>query len=341
MDIGTKIRELRKKKGITQEALASALSVTPQAVSKWESSLSYPDITLIPTIAAYFGVSLDTLFDFDIKEIKDNIEKILNDAWDYLFDDTTHYIEIIQTALKEYPENEALLSALLDAYEYDLRTRNNTGHLDEMIELSQKLITESTDLERICSVKEIQAAAYLAKGSYTEAKTVIESLPVHVTLRDDVMSFRLSGRDKLNGAVLSRCSHLQSLYEACMNEGDAWFKMDSATKFRDYTPDDFIPNALHAYRQGLTVLETFLIPNTTGQRRYLWDGMQTFHYSFRQRIAACMKRMGQFEECSAEIEEAYRIISTSWDDFEEKRDYYMEPFNKYLTEYGLEEFTKQ
>ena len=77
-----------------------------------------------------------------------------------------------------------------------------------------------------------------------------------------------------------------------MNEGDAWFKMDSATKFRDYTPADFIPNALHAYRQGLTVLETFLIPNTTGQRRYLWDGMQTFHYSFRQRIAACMKRMG-------------------------------------------------
>ena len=37
INIGNKIRELRKKKGITQEALASVLFVSPQAVSKWES----------------------------------------------------------------------------------------------------------------------------------------------------------------------------------------------------------------------------------------------------------------------------------------------------------------
>ena len=40
INIGNKIRELRKKKGITQEALASVLSVSPQAVSKWESGIS-------------------------------------------------------------------------------------------------------------------------------------------------------------------------------------------------------------------------------------------------------------------------------------------------------------
>lgn len=54
INIGNKIRELRKKKGITQEVLASVLSVSPQAVSKWESGLTYPDMEMIPVIAGYF-----------------------------------------------------------------------------------------------------------------------------------------------------------------------------------------------------------------------------------------------------------------------------------------------
>ncbi len=60
--IGTQIKSLRKSKGITQRAFASALKVTPQAVSKWERNQSYPDITILPAIAGYFGVSMDTLF---------------------------------------------------------------------------------------------------------------------------------------------------------------------------------------------------------------------------------------------------------------------------------------
>ena len=68
--IGKKILELRKKKGITQEALASVLSVSPQAISKWESALTYPDIEMIPVIAGYFEVSMDILFDYDVREMK-------------------------------------------------------------------------------------------------------------------------------------------------------------------------------------------------------------------------------------------------------------------------------
>ena len=40
INIGNKIRELRKKKGVTQEGLATVLKVSPQAVSKWESGVS-------------------------------------------------------------------------------------------------------------------------------------------------------------------------------------------------------------------------------------------------------------------------------------------------------------
>lgn len=62
--LGNKIRMLRINKNITQEELAQKLSVSSQAVSKWERSISSPDITLLPVIARYFGITLDELFNY-------------------------------------------------------------------------------------------------------------------------------------------------------------------------------------------------------------------------------------------------------------------------------------
>jgi len=61
---GEIIYNLRKEKGITQERLAEFLGVSTPAVSKWETGQSYPDITLLPEIASYFGVTIDHLMDF-------------------------------------------------------------------------------------------------------------------------------------------------------------------------------------------------------------------------------------------------------------------------------------
>ena len=55
--IGHKIRLLRKKNDTTQEKLAAYLNVTPQAVSRWESEICYPDIETLPLIADFFGGS--------------------------------------------------------------------------------------------------------------------------------------------------------------------------------------------------------------------------------------------------------------------------------------------
>lgn len=57
MKIGLKIRELRQSAEISQETLARALSVTPQAISRWENGTTAPDISLLPVIANYFEVS--------------------------------------------------------------------------------------------------------------------------------------------------------------------------------------------------------------------------------------------------------------------------------------------
>ncbi len=344
INIGGKIRELRKKKGITQEALAAALLVSPQAVSKWEMGLTYPDMAMIPVLAGYFEVSLDMLFDYDVKEMKAKIQKIIDDAEEYFFDDTRKFVEIIKAALQEYPGNEELLTALLNAYEYTLRDQNDLTHLDEIIELSQRIITESTDFLRVCNAKDVQAAAYLKKENYAKAKEVLESLPPDYNIRHGAMAFRLSGRDKLDGAVWSRCHHLQGLYQACMEEGNAWFFMDRHPEvtFRDYTPSDYIPEAMKCYRKGLRVLTSFLLTDYYDDPadQYLWDGMQTFHWSFHQCIAACHKRLGHTEECEEEIAEAYRLISVVWRDFGENRDSYMKYFNQYLKDYGLGEYVK-
>ena len=68
MNLGNRIRELRKKNNVTQEQLATALNLSPQAVSKWEMNVGYPDIALLPAIAAYFKVSMDDLFAYDVNE---------------------------------------------------------------------------------------------------------------------------------------------------------------------------------------------------------------------------------------------------------------------------------
>ena len=61
MSIGKRIMTLRKGKGLTQEQLAERVSVSPQAVSKWENDVSCPDIAIIPKLAEVLGVSTDEL----------------------------------------------------------------------------------------------------------------------------------------------------------------------------------------------------------------------------------------------------------------------------------------
>ena len=62
MNIGNQIKTFRLEKKVKQEELAEYLGVSAQAVSKWETGASTPDITLLPGIATYFGVAIDELF---------------------------------------------------------------------------------------------------------------------------------------------------------------------------------------------------------------------------------------------------------------------------------------
>ena len=59
--IGKRIANARKSKNIKQDELAEKLSVSPQAVSKWENDISCPDISLLPSLSKILGISVDEL----------------------------------------------------------------------------------------------------------------------------------------------------------------------------------------------------------------------------------------------------------------------------------------
>ena len=67
-NLNKNIAELRKAAGLTQEALASQLGLSYQAVSKWENCQSCPDVLLLPRLAEIFGVSIDALFGLEKPE---------------------------------------------------------------------------------------------------------------------------------------------------------------------------------------------------------------------------------------------------------------------------------
>ncbi len=67
--IGKKIKSLRKNKNMTQEQLAEVLTVSAQAVSKWENGISTPDIELLPIIARYFSITMDEFFNYRLDSL--------------------------------------------------------------------------------------------------------------------------------------------------------------------------------------------------------------------------------------------------------------------------------
>lgn len=98
--LGDRLKELRKRKNLTQEEFGKLFGVAKNTVSYWEANTSKPDINLIKEIAKYFNVTTDYLLDFN-NDDKANLEKLkttLKEAGIMNGDDLT--IEEFEKALK-------------------------------------------------------------------------------------------------------------------------------------------------------------------------------------------------------------------------------------------------
>ena len=76
VNLAENLIRLRHEKNVTQEQLADFLGVTKASVSKWENQQSMPDILLLPRLAVYFDVTIDTLIGYEPQLSKEQIQKI-------------------------------------------------------------------------------------------------------------------------------------------------------------------------------------------------------------------------------------------------------------------------
>ena len=101
MELGKKIRQLRFKAGLTQEQLGEKLGIGAQAVSKWENAVAMPDISLLPSLAETFGVSIDELFDLTSEQRLNRIENSLDIEKELPQDVFREYEDYLKTQLAE------------------------------------------------------------------------------------------------------------------------------------------------------------------------------------------------------------------------------------------------
>lgn len=103
MDIGSAIKKLRMDRKTTQEEVAEYLGISFQAVSKWETGTTMPDITLLPKIADFFGVRIDDLFSVDHEDELKRIEESL--AYGVSEQSYLYAKRILEASLQDDPDN--------------------------------------------------------------------------------------------------------------------------------------------------------------------------------------------------------------------------------------------
>ncbi len=134
MNLGEKIKQLRKSKGITQEQLSDMLNVSSQAVSKWETGATNPDLALIPDIAKLFDVSADELLGIGMNKSKS--AKTEND----MIYARLSRLEKMMGLLTAKDDNQALGIMLEDAkkiYSFDFTTMPDFEKSDWKIDCAE------------------------------------------------------------------------------------------------------------------------------------------------------------------------------------------------------------
>ena len=214
INIGNKIKHLRKDKAISQETLASHLGVSFQAVSKWETGASMPDLTLIPAIASFFGVSTDELFDFNVYEIEQEVRRICDEAYTHRrVGDLAQAEMILREGLKRFPGNEVLMNNLL--YVLDEETQG-----EEMAMLCKQLATTSHDDEIKYDAIRILAEHYKACGQTDLIKPTLDPIPEIYFSKLQLKALLLDGEEAFRAAHLELGIALERLVEMLSVIGD-------------------------------------------------------------------------------------------------------------------------
>ena len=189
LKIGEKIKELRKSRNVTQERLAEYLHISYQAVSKWENALALPDLSLIPALSNFFGVSADYLLGIAPDRNDAAVQRYIDRA-----DQCSHTgkldmsIEIIREALQTYPNNHRLLSMLVRDLFGLYCIDHNSAYAEELIQTAELLLTDCTDEDVRIPTLELLSYTYNCTEQQNKALETANRLPSAITNRNQVLS---------------------------------------------------------------------------------------------------------------------------------------------------------
>ena len=114
-NLGSVIKRLRTEQGVTQDALAEYLGISYQAVSKWETGTTLPDITLLPKLAVFFGVRIDELFSVNHEDELERIDGMLQK--ESMTDQNYAYAKrILDGILRENPKDVGAMKRYAKVY---------------------------------------------------------------------------------------------------------------------------------------------------------------------------------------------------------------------------------
>lgn len=251
--IGAKIKALRKRDNITQEHLAEVLGVTNQAVSKWESENSYPDIEYISPIANFFNVTTDYLFDHDTAEKRRKIDEYCENFHDHQFavKPWQERLDMMRQALAEFPAEEKLLFRLAETlyhkvFSYGLYTKEIIDGKYYIHDYEQHKSFEGW--EEAVKIFEELLATSLDDSIRNESRVLLSQIYAHIGEKEKVLELAnkscdiyqskekiltaLDGKDEEMYKQQFVLSLIDSLHSPFLNL--AWFTRDSDIRNEAY-----------------------------------------------------------------------------------------------------------
>ncbi len=220
IQIAKTMRELRTSKQNTQEQLASHLGVTVQAVSKWERGEGYPDIALLPSIASFYGVSVDHLLGVDetVKEEKLTEYRLKSQSNTMT---TAARLKLWREAYAEFPNEPFVLHNLAWA----LRRDNLADNADEIQKLSERLLKEATQSGEYFGAINNLCRIYALKGDMDTAKHYASMAGRYIGTENQLMIRILEGDE-----AASFCHwNIQTLTDLIADNADVMLKKGTFT----------------------------------------------------------------------------------------------------------------
>ncbi|MBQ4592521.1 MAG: helix-turn-helix transcriptional regulator [Clostridia bacterium] len=261
--IAEKVKKYRRERDMTQEALAQALGVAPQSVSKWECDEGYPDITLLPAIANFFEITVDELIGNDEISAKEDVQKNYFNVHGKLSPD-----ENLALALKyhrKYPRNWHIATSLMHEI-----AKNHRDKLDEyrplLNEIAERILKECTDsvmrrsaVKAMCTVcAEEEIEEWLKKDTrfwYNDRLDIYEERYHLLDDKDQYWMYRYAGNFVRAAVMVGRLVKHEKNYWGDAVGFSEWFEnyvriLDGLTGRRtdDEIPDGWMADYAHAYR---------------------------------------------------------------------------------------------